>query len=106
MDAVKNLLDKYGQEDPAEGNGLGEFTDPDLQDLYNNLIDQGILSKLDALEVGVIIEETDIEDLQDIINATDKPDIEKICENLLNGSSNHLEAFEREIELMADTSEL
>ena len=106
MDAVKNLLDKYGEADPAEGNGLGEFTNQDLQDLYNRLINKGILSKLDALEVGVIIEETDIDDLQEIISETSKPDIKKVCENLLNGSRNHLEAFESEIELMGDASEL
>jgi len=56
------------------------------------------------MQVGVFIEETDIEDLQQIIDGTDKFDIIKVCENLMNGSINHLEAFSGEIELMGETN--
>jgi len=104
MDAVKNLLDKYGLDDPAAGMGEGEFTNQELQALYDSLTLDGEASKPDALQVGVFIEETDIDDLQEIIDATDKLDIIKVCGNLMNGSINHLEAFSGEIELIGETN--
>ena len=53
MDAIKTLLDKYGIADPAAGKEVGEFTNPDLQAMYDELIDAGSVSLVDALEVGV-----------------------------------------------------
>ena len=102
MDAVKKLLDKYGMDDPADGKGEGEFINLDLQALYDSLTLDGSASKLDALQAGVIIERMDIDDLQGIIDGTEKLDIIKVCENLMNGSINHLEAFFGEIELMGE----
>ena len=104
MDAVENLLLKYGLEDPAAGKGEGEFTNPDLKDLYESLISDGSLSKLEALQVGVDIEVMDIDDLQEIISETDKLDIIKVCSTLMDGSINHLDAFNGEIELMGETN--
>jgi hypothetical protein len=103
MDAVLNLLDKYGIADPAAGKEEGEFSNPDLQALYDSLTLEGSASKLDALQAGVFIEKTDIDDLQEIIDGTDKLDIMKVCGNLMNGSINHLAAFSGEIELMGET---
>ena len=94
MDAIKNLLDKYCIPDPAAGKGIGEFTNPDLQKLYNDLILQGSISKVEALKVGVIIEETDIDDLNEGIATVQHNDIKTVYSNLLQGSLNHLDAFE------------
>ena len=103
MDAVKNLLDKYGIEDPATGNGEGVFTNPELQELYKSLTEQGSTLNLDALIVGATIEDMDIADLQQILSETKKPDITRVCENLMKGSRNHLRAFVGEIELLGAT---
>jgi len=103
MDAVWKLLDKYGIDDPATG-VAGIFTNGYLQGLYDELIARGMKSELDALYVGTTIEETDIDDLQDIIDETEKLDISKVCENLMDGSTNHWEAFNGEIELMGETN--
>ena len=103
MDAVKNLLDKYGLADPAEGNGEGVFTNGDLQKLYDDLIARGTQSELDALYVGATIEDMDIYDLQGILSETDRPDIINVCENLMKGSRNHLRAFVGQIELLGGT---
>lgn len=100
MDAVLNLLEKYGLEDPA-GNP-GEFFNPELQALYDDLMVKCNGSLVDALYVGVEIEETDIRDLEDYLGLlpeqpdklTDKKDINQVFTNLLNGSYNHLDAFE------------
>jgi len=94
MDAIKTLLDTYTIPDPAAGKGIGEFTNPDLQKLYDDLIREGSISKVEALRVGVIIEETDIDDLTEGIATTRHNDIKTVYSNLLQGSLNHLDAFE------------
>jgi len=94
MDAIKNLLDTYTIPDPAADKGPGEFANPDLQKLYDDLIQQGSISKAEALRVGVIIEETDIDDLNEAIATTQHNDIRTVYSNLLKGSLNHLDAFE------------
>lgn len=99
MDAIKTLLDKYGLPDPADPE-IGVFNDTDLQQLYDGLVAQGANSKLDALMVGALIEEVDIEDLQTAIDQTDKQDLERVYGNLMSGSKNHLRAFVSQIELL------
>ena len=91
--AIQTLLDRYGIADPTVGNGVGEFTNPDLQKLYEQLVVQGSLSLVDALKVGTIIEETDIHDLQTRLTQTSSADIQLVYNNLLRGSGNHLRAF-------------
>ncbi|HNY49615.1 MAG TPA: DUF2202 domain-containing protein [Smithella sp.] len=93
MDSIKNLLIKYGIPDPVAGNDVGEFTNPDLQALYDQLIIQGKISLAEALKVGVFIEETDITDLDAGIASTTRKDIKNVYSNLLDGSLNHLKAF-------------
>ena len=93
MDAIKVLLDKYGLTDPAENNGAGIFTSPNLQDLYDALIASGIESPIAALEVGATIEDLDIYDLLELLNETDNEDIKTAYQNLLKGSRNHLRSF-------------
>ena len=44
--------------------------------------------------MGVIIEETDIDDLNEGIATTRHTDIRTVYSNLLQGSLNHLDAFE------------
>lgn len=100
MDAIKTLLVRYGIDDPAATTKPGDFSNPHLQELYYELTTQGMMSLTDALTVGVIIEETDIVDLQygiGIVLSTHK-DIIKVYNNLLNGSLNHLDAFENNLE--------
>ena len=95
MDAMKTLLDRYKLADPAQGPGV--FTNQDLQETYNKLIIQGNSSVIEALNVGVFIEETDIKDLEDGVNITVHKDIKRVYENLKAGSENHLAAFQTEI---------
>jgi len=95
MDAIKTLLDRYGIPDPATGNDYGLFTEEsELQGLYDEQINDGSFSLVDALNVGVFIEKTDIEDLNTAISVSTHKDIVTVYSNLLAGSNNHLEAFE------------
>ena len=93
MDALLQLLVKYGVPDPAAGLAIGEFKNPELQKAYDELVAQGEMSLQDALRVGRLIEEMDIEDLLAAIDETSKTDLDRIYGNLLNGSYNHLRAF-------------
>lgn len=93
MDAVKTLLDRYGIEDPAAGKAPGEFTNQELQALYDELIEHGSASLDAALNVGILIGETDIDDLNTAIHSTRRKDMITVYSNLLAGSLNHLDAF-------------
>jgi len=94
-DAVKLLLDRYGLDDPAAGHAAGVFSDPDLQSLYDSLVEQGMESLVAALTVGATIEDLDIADLQSL--ATTAPDIQLVYDNLEKGSRNHLRAFTKQL---------
>ncbi len=94
MDAIKYLLDRYEIDDPIGEDIKGSFKNKELQKLYDQLIKSGKVSRIDALKVGALIEETDILDLQEQLNEKiDNKDITHVYSNLLKGSSHHLKAF-------------
>ncbi|MCK5700015.1 MAG: DUF2202 domain-containing protein, partial [Cyclobacteriaceae bacterium] len=94
MDAILNLLNRYELDDPAEGNEVGEFTNQDLQKLYDDLIERGSESAIEALMVGALIEEVDIIDIQRMIDEDfESEDVVFVMSNLLRGSGFHLKAF-------------
>jgi len=95
MDAVGRLLDKYGITRPV-GDTPGEFADSSLQSLYNELVEKGLQSEVDALETGRLIEITDIKDLEERIKDS-TPDVKRVFSKLKRGSYNHLRAFERNL---------
>jgi hypothetical protein len=92
MAAIMTLLERYSIEDPASKN-IGEFTNVDLKELYKELIVKGSKTLVDAFEVGVIIEEKDIEDLKDGLELIPPKDISTVYINIMQGSYNHLESF-------------
>ena len=98
MDAILRLLNTYKLPDPTVGKLVGEFVNEELQTLYNALIARGKQSALEALLVGGVIEETDIEDLNAAMATSRLSNIDKVYQNLLNGSYNHLRAFARNIQ--------
>ena len=91
-------MNSRGIADPRKSD-IGKFTDPDLQALYDKLIAQGNQSQSEAYKVGVVIEETDIADINKMLKSLDPKDtdIKAVLENLLNGSENHLRAFNRQV---------
>jgi hypothetical protein len=104
MDTMLKMLDKYGLTDPASAE-RGIFNNVELQGLYDFLVAKGDDSFIDGLEVGVIIEETDIVDLQEAIAFTDHVDLVTAYEHLIEGSKNHLRAFVDTLEKQGVTSE-
>ena len=100
INSTKSMIDKYavdttGYTQPAVP---GIFVNQDLQALYNTLIAQGSISVTEAYKVGVLIEITDIEDLNKRLLPTDLPsDIRAVYEALRSGSENHLAAFNKQL---------
>lgn len=104
MDAILKLLLKYKLPDPAASTGIGEFTNPTLQALYNALITKGGASGLEALGVGGLIEEKDMHDIQAAIDRAQHEDIKKTYATLMCGSRNHLRSFAQNIEALTGSS--
>jgi hypothetical protein len=96
MDALLTLLTRYKVPDPAQS-AVGAFTNPELKALYETLIAQGDNSATEALNVGVLIEKTDIEDLKAALSGTNRSDLKQVYTNLMNGSYNHLAAFNSQL---------
>jgi len=104
MDAVRSLLETYNIPVPIIEDKPGIFEDSSIQELYDILVEQGSVSKEAALEVGVFIEETDIVDIEaHKDNAT--TEMQKVFDNLLRGSRNHLQAFTRTLEKTQEQSD-
>jgi hypothetical protein len=97
MEAVLALLKKFGVKVPSEKLGPGKFENADLQKFYDQLVERGQKSREDALEVGALVEETDIADLLKRRNGTDKADIIATYNQLLFASGNHIRAFSRNL---------
>ena len=96
MDAIKYLIDTYDLVDPVGENPEGSFQNEELQQMYDDLIEMGSKSKVDALKVGALIEEVDIIDLQhELDGIAENEDVKRVYQNLCNASENHLRAFVR-----------
>jgi len=102
-DTIKYLLDKYGIEDPVKDTTVGKFTDPQMKELYDSLVEQGSKSMIDALKVGATVEDLDIKDLEELLSKTDNEDIQIAYQNLNKGSRNHIRAFVRNLERNGET---
>lgn len=92
FDAVGYLLETYEIEDPAFSEP-GKFANDELSELYESLVTKGRESLLAALEVGALIEEVDIKDLNNLLAMNPDSTISMVYENLLRGSGNHIRAF-------------
>ncbi|MEA3503537.1 MAG: DUF2202 domain-containing protein [Actinomycetota bacterium] len=98
MTAVLGVIEANDLEDPVDGSPIGVFVNDELQKLYDDLIEAGSVDLASALEVGAIIEEVDILDLEDYLARTTNGDLIRVYGNLLRGSENHLRAFVSQLE--------
>jgi len=96
VDAVAKLLDQYN----IDYNILpyGVFDNQDMQGLYDQFVEKGQIDPMNALEVGATIEDLDIDDLEEFIEATLNTSIISVFESLQCGSRNHLRSFVSVIE--------
>lgn len=98
MDALLSLISKHSLESPITSDSAGVFTNATLKALYEQLIETGAKSEVDALKVGAAIEEIDIVDLDEYMKISTSQDILNVYQNLKSGSENHLRAFVSELE--------
>ena len=96
--AVARLLETYGIADPAASHTLGDFTDPTLQELFDELTVRGKRSLVAALRVGVFIERTDLSDLADAIDVSTSSHVDDVLQALRSGSRNHLRAYRSQLD--------
>ena len=101
MNAVENLLKKYNI--PYQNLPQGQFTDSDLQTLYNQLTTQGNISKKLAFQAGATVEDVDIFDLKEMKTHSTNSQILSVYEKLECGSRNHLRSFVAGITNLGDT---
>jgi len=105
MDALLKKVNTFKLTDPVIP-GIGEFSDENLQDLYPILVESGSGSYAAALRVGATIEDLDIADLIEAIEALENTDnlaLKTTYNNLLEGSKNHLRSFIGYLQLQGET---
>ena len=96
VDSVEAVMVRYGVSMDGLSDTAGLFQDTTLQTLYDSLLQQGLTSLADAYAVGVTVEETDITDLEALLESDILPvSAETVIENLLEASQNHLNAFRK-----------
>lgn len=101
-DAILVLLNRYNLPDPAAGAQPGVFQDPDLAALYEALTVAGSKSLPEALKAGLLIEETDIADLDNRFSTTTAADLLWVKDNLTRGSRNHIRGFYQALEVTGE----
>ena len=93
-----NSLVSYAQtqySDVNVGTLEGGFLFPETEDLFSELLAYGKQSARNALDVGIRVEELDIEDLESALAQHPEESLRIIYENLKRGSMNHLRAFSK-----------
>ena len=103
MNAVAKLLDQYNVEYTILP--YGEFENKEMQDLYDQFVEKGQIDAMNALQVGATIEDLDIVDLEEFIEATSNTSMISVFESLQCGSRNHLRSFVGAIENSSETYE-
>lgn len=104
ISSVLALLNTYKISDPLDGSSsLGQFVDPVIKDLYVKLTWRVDLSLEEALKVGLLIEDMDINDLEMGIAETSHADIVNVYSKLKCGSENHLRSFYSQASLLGIT---
>ncbi|NPA81554.1 MAG: DUF2202 domain-containing protein [Epsilonproteobacteria bacterium] len=96
IQAVEDLAKKYGVR--TYYHTPGRYANSHIQSLYNTLYRKGIRSQRDALEVGCMVEVTDIDDLNRYIAEAEREgasDVVSVYDFLRRGSYNHYWAFDR-----------
>lgn len=91
--AVSGVLARMGAKAPHTE--AGKYEMEEFQALYDSMVKRGSTSRKDAMEVGAEIEEMSIRDLLVWREAEKDPAVQKVLDNLIRGSSNHLKAFVR-----------
>lgn len=97
MNLVVAQMDRLGIEHDVENTVPGVFRNQEIQALYDGWLARGMTTQREAFVAGKELEERDIADIQAVIDRTEDPELVAMYEQLLQGSRNHLAAFERQL---------
>ena len=95
MNLMAGVLKTYGIANPTTGLKAGVFKDKTLTALYAKIMKTAPNSYAEAMAAGVLIEKTDIIDLEKMISGFTQIDAKTVLNSLLSGSQKHLAAFSR-----------
>jgi len=104
-EAIKALIDRYKLWDPSSVTWDGYYNNEELLALYRQFKRQGERTLVDAIEVGMMVEEISILDLREYRAETDDEDLQMVYENLLRASRNHLRVFYALLQQQGETYE-
>jgi hypothetical protein len=93
MDRAKATLANFGLSDPVQDDTVGAFVNAQLGQLYGDLVARGEQTEVESLQVGAIIEDLDIRDIELMKSRTTEASVLATYESLQCGSRNHLRAF-------------
>jgi hypothetical protein len=91
MDQARAVIEKYGL--PLPENEPGIFQNQTMQQMYDELLAEGLQSDQDALQVAAAFEEISIMDLEKELAAAQAEDIRTVYQGLLAGSRKHLRSY-------------
>lgn len=97
INSVSVIMEKYGIKD-LSFDERGKFSNLELQQLYDDLVDLSKISLENALTVGATVEDLDINDLNNFISNADHQDMIEMYQLLNCGSRNHLRAYTNNLE--------
>ena len=99
MHAVSRMLDFFDI-DAKELKKLksGQYSDENIRNLYEKLINEGNKSQISAFKQGAMLEEIDIGDLNTELAKKITPELMAMYKNLLSASEDHLRAYVRVLE--------
>ncbi|MCH9816132.1 MAG: DUF2202 domain-containing protein [Actinomycetia bacterium] len=92
---ANQVLALYGLPSQTQMGTPGEFADAQLQATYDALAERVLTSAEEAAAVGVLVEQTDIADLQAAVAMAPPTDVAAVLSNLLRASKQHLAAFQK-----------
>lgn len=95
FDAIGTLLKRYGVADPSAGKKAGSYANAQIQKLYDGWLSRANGSLKAAYQVGIELEKADIADLKKSIAGNLPADVDSVLGRLLQGSNNHLSAYQR-----------
>jgi len=104
-DTIASLLTSAGHGMPSEPEA-GAYEDPEILQVYNDLLAQGQKGELEAFKAGAAFEELDISELERELAREELSDAERqVLTALRDASVRHLTAFRRQITRLGETPE-
>ena len=93
IDPVQKIVRDYNLDDPSSKKDVGEFHNPQIRMIYDELLKQGQKDKVSAYKALLQALERNISNLNENIDKTDKDGILFLFRNLRRSSKNHMKSL-------------